>query len=170
MSFPAHDQDRSGRGSFGVGFARMLRRQSSGTFRRPSLVVRPASAGGTPTLHSGASTMLSVSSRCRSPQHIHEFRENLLCFGNLSQSGRISAPFSAKRLRPTNGARRVHTALAARHGSAKREAASCAARGLADFDQADEWLRQMIEQGFRSPVQDLRELMDQLAKSSDQAL
>jgi len=35
---------------------------------------------------------------------------------------------------------------------------ACVERGLADADQANEWLRQMIEQGFRSPVRDLREL------------
>ena len=36
---------------------------------------------------------------------------------------------------------------------------ACVERGLADADQANSWLNRMIEQGFRSPVRDLRELM-----------
>jgi len=36
---------------------------------------------------------------------------------------------------------------------------ACVERGLTDADQANSWLNRMIEQGFRSPVQDLRELM-----------
>jgi predicted nucleic acid-binding protein len=36
---------------------------------------------------------------------------------------------------------------------------ACVERGLADADQANAWLTQMIEQGFRSPVRDLQELV-----------
>lgn len=37
--------------------------------------------------------------------------------------------------------------------------AACVERGLAEVDQANDWLRQMIELGFRSPITDLRELV-----------